>query len=385
MSAELTPARARPRPPLHMPGLDGVRGLAILLVVPHNTAVGTEGLARVFTLAASAGWVGVQLFFVLSGFLITLRLLDALGSATYYRTFYARRILRIFPLYYATLTLLFIVLPAIGLPVVTDSQHQIWSWVYLSNWTDPMGLNVPGLGHFWSLAVEEQFYLTWPLLVAVGSRRLLHVCLAVAGAAVLFRLVLLWQGASPYAIYLWTFCRMDALALGAAAAAYFRRADFALPPPLPGRLFWLSMAMIVAGAVPTALYRSREFANLSFGFTLLAVAFAMFVLAVATPGGEWWRRALQARWLRLVGKYSYAMYVFHLPLDLVLRDSFFDRLAWAGSWRPVAYMAVMTLLSYGAAFLSYHALEKHFLRLKRYFEPRDETMPRSRKPAVVDQ
>ena len=363
--------------PSHMPALDGLRGLAILLVIPHNMNLfGAEGFVRVFTLGASAGWIGVQLFFVLSGFLITLGLLDSLGSTNYYRNFYARRALRIFPLYYGTLALLFAVLPAMGLPVVEHPEHQAWLWLYVSNWTDPFGLNVRGLGHFWSLAVEEQFYLTWPLLVAVFSRRLLRLCLTVAGVALVGRLGLLLMGASRDAVYLFTVCRMDALVLGAAAAMLFSTPGFSLPPGWSGsRLFWKGFSLIVAGAILTNVYSNLGFASLSFGFSLLAVAFAMMTLAAATPGAGWWRTVLEFAPLRSVGKYSYAMYVFHLPINLIWQSSLLGVLGWTGAMRPVAYMALVTVLSYASAFVSYHILEKHFLKLKKFFAPQ-HTFPR---------
>ena len=157
----------------HLPGLDGVRGLAILMVMavhfvgdatPHNLA------ERVAVKLGNYGVLGVDLFFVLSGFLITGLLLDAKGDPHYFRNFYARRTLRIFPLYYAVLALLLLVLPrVIALPLALDESrmHQAWLWTYTANFfiAAKASWALPYVSHFWSLAIEEHFYLVWPLVV----------------------------------------------------------------------------------------------------------------------------------------------------------------------------------------------------------------------------
>src|SRR5438045_445958 len=122
--------------PRHMPTLDGVRGLAILIVVMHNLSLLTEPHGLAAQLLASwldRGWVGVQLFFVLSGFLITGILLDTRKADNYYRAFLGRRLLRIFPLYYAVLFGAFVVTPLVAHPI-DGHEHQIWLWTYLGNW-----------------------------------------------------------------------------------------------------------------------------------------------------------------------------------------------------------------------------------------------------------
>jgi len=153
-----------------MPALDGLRALSILWVVIHNTDLldVPSGWARLPVAVIHDGWAGVTLFFVLSGFLITGNLLDTRGSQNYFSNFYARRSLRILPLYYGTLVLFFVVLPMLGaMPdALTTTAHRQWSlWLFVSNWTDPSNGGVLGFLHFWSLAIEEQFYLVWPLIV----------------------------------------------------------------------------------------------------------------------------------------------------------------------------------------------------------------------------
>ncbi len=194
------------RPSGHLPALDGLRALAVFVVVEHNISLvsGGEGLLlHQLESMLHRGWMGVQLFFVLSGFLITRILLETRRSPEYFRSFYSRRALRIFPLYYATLIFLFLLLPALGqTPSVLAEDmpfsRQVWLWAYLSNWTGPRGLGggSPPVFHFWSLAVEEQFYLLWPLVVLFCTpKRLMQVCGGVVLASLLCRAAYLVAGA----------------------------------------------------------------------------------------------------------------------------------------------------------------------------------------------
>jgi peptidoglycan/LPS O-acetylase OafA/YrhL len=134
-----------------------------------------SGAWHLLTAFSSAGWIGVQLFFALSGFLITAALLDSQDGLHYFRNFYAKRALRILPLYYAVLLALLVVLPWFIAPRVPYSyEQQATLWLFVLNWTQASPY---GFGHFWSLAIEEQFYLLWPLVVwRLAPRRLVTVC-----------------------------------------------------------------------------------------------------------------------------------------------------------------------------------------------------------------
>src|SRR6185295_3788466 len=184
-------AVARPEgtsaPGAHMDALDGLRGLAIVLVllvhfVGDDTPHGT--LERWATRLANYGTWGVDLFFVLSGFLITGILYDSKTKAHYFRNFYVRRTLRIFPLYYGVLFALFVLLPVVPLAYPSGLSeslgHQAWLWSYASNlYVSLKGTwaALPYVSHFWSLAVEEHFYLVWPIVVlAFAKRTLLAIC-----------------------------------------------------------------------------------------------------------------------------------------------------------------------------------------------------------------
>jgi len=365
--------------------LDGLRGLAILLVLGHNFDPESHGsglLVRLLTYPLDAGWTGVQLFFVLSGYLITCGLMADQSSPHYYRSFFVRRTLRIFPLYFATLFLLLIVLPhftALPEALAHEKRHQIWLWLYLSNWTAPLGLGGEGLPHFWSLAVEEQFYLLWPFVI--HRRRPIEVfwiSIFVIVASLLARTGSLLAGLDPKIVYTWTIYRMDALAVGSLIAAVMAMPD--VKARLGDRI---GRGAIVAACVGAAMgvLATRGFPRLTFptqtvGYTLLALVFGLLVLAAVLARGTddaWWLRALRSRSLRAFGKYSYAMYVIHKPLHDLVGVPTLQRLVGSGRLGLAAsalYIVGATVVTLVAAVVSYHLLERHFLTLKERFSVR---------------
>jgi peptidoglycan/LPS O-acetylase OafA/YrhL len=365
----------------HVPLLDGVRGLAVLLLLAHQfvldvlPAKGAPAAARLLEDALEPGWVGVQLFFVLSGFLITGVLLDSKGRPNYLRSFYARRVLRIFPLYYLLLVTLAFVLPHLG-PVPpllrADAGAMPLAWIYLSNWT----VKVPApIGHCWSLAVEEQFYLLWPFVVAASSSpRLLRICFGLAVLALGVRIAVLASGLSPEIAYQNTFARIDALALGAAGALLVRQPAM-LRRFAPGLRFALvAAALSLVGCAAFGLGRTGAVTQIA-GYSLLAIVFALIivvgVLEQAAAGGRL-SATLSSRPLRLFGKYSYGIYILQLPVHIFVSKTLLARwLAYRDGgpyvFIQLVYSAGMTALLLGLAMLSYHLYEKHFLRLKRHF------------------
>jgi peptidoglycan/LPS O-acetylase OafA/YrhL len=362
----------------YVPALDGLRGLAILLVIPHNADIfpAIKNWAFPFAMLAHAGWIGVQLFFVLSGFLITSALLDSRGSSNYYRAFFARRVLRIFPLYFLVLIAFLVILPrVVQLDATTRSSYsqQAWLWLFLSNWTQPFHGAVTWFPHFWSLAVEEQFYFVWPLVIAVvPPRHMLTTTLLVAGVAIISRIVLSHAGVSAEAIYMFTTTRMDALALGAAAAVLARHPDFlAKLRRSQGAATWLAFALVAVSAAISHVFDTHDPGTIIIGYTLLATAAAIMVLTLRAglDSGSPLQRIFSLRLLRSCGKYSYAMYVFHLPLALLAGPLLASALTATGSLRPVLYSLSIIVASYGLGWLSYRLYERHFLALKRYFIP----------------
>jgi peptidoglycan/LPS O-acetylase OafA/YrhL len=366
--------------PIRLPTLDGLRAIAILLVVPHNLnlMVTFGGIAHLFVSGLHRGWIGVQLFFVLSGFLITGILLDARDAPDYYRSFFVRRVLRIFPLYYATLLVLFVLLPALGLlpsSFKRDSMVELSYWAYFSNWYGPFHQGEDSVSHLWSLALEEQFYLLWPFVIHRRSAEwVMRLCFAIAAAALSLRVAMLLTGTPG--IYTFLVTRMDALALGGAAAAAFR-VPSAASWILNHRRFLLraSLYSLVAGAAISRAYNFSDPMTLSLGFTFLAIAFALLVAAGAAAdhlGPAGWLGVLRWAFLRRVAKYSYAMYVLSVPLHFLVGKPALSALGLEPSNSVVVgftYIIVGTALSFLAAAASFHLLEVHFLNLKNRFAP----------------
>jgi peptidoglycan/LPS O-acetylase OafA/YrhL len=358
-----------------IPALDGIRGVAIFWVVLHNaTGIPLAPSSRwlhLFPLLASRGWIGVQLFFALSGFLITAGLLDSQHSPHYFRDFYAKRALRILPLYYAVLFALLVILPRfIALPY--SHEHEALLWLFIGNYTPTLPY---GFGHFWSLALEEQFYLVWPLVVwRLTPRRLLTACLWIAVGALLLRCVLAAYGADSWTLYANTACRMDALALGAAGACVLRIPDLrAIARQRQSDVAAATLLVFLLGIPLTHVYDNSHLAGETLGYSLLALSSAAFVMWVALLDG---RARFGVGWLlnwpllRSCGKYSYGMYVFHNLLDKLVGEPWI--IARFGKLPPLpivfVYGLVVFLVSYLVAFCSYHGLEKHFLKLKRFFD-----------------
>lgn len=376
--------------PPHTDALDGLRALAILWVIPHNAgfleAPHYDHIVRhpeawplwIADHLEQMGWVGVQLFFVLSGFLITRILLRTRGTEGYFSSFYARRALRILPLYYLTLTVMLIVLPWLGAApaeLQATQQHQIWLWTFLSNWAQPAGFGVTGLTHFWSLAVEEQFYLVWPLAVLLVSRERLPVLtIGLCVAALVFRLAMQSQGAHPEALYHFTVCRMDALLSGAIAAMIAE--DQPLRLAVAARLRWLmplAIGLFLAGAAPTLAYERTNFFTQNIGYSILSICFAVIILrlvVVNPPARNWLDRILSWPALRSIGRYSYAMYILHFPLHKLWGVHVLEAIVGKEPYSPVValtYAAVLTVVAYVLGMASYRLIERPFLRLKDRF------------------
>lgn len=365
--------------PRYLPSLDGVRGLAILLVLMHNLLILDEPstrFAQLLSYGLNVGWIGVRLFFVLSGFLITRILLEAQDAPNYYRVFFARRVLRIFPLYYAALLAFFVVWPFFGTaPPKLTQDHSAWLWLYVSNWTLPLGLGGRSMPHFWSLAVEEQFYLIWPFLLHHRSPiQALRLCLGLALLGIGLRIGLLALAVSPEIVYMITPSQFDALALGGALAAVLKLPG-ALPRLVERRSSLLASAALVAlaGLVITHGYPRTSFIGQTLGYALLATVFTLGIAAAL--GGDCSRQSCWTAWLRAaplraVGKYSYAMYVFHKPIhDFIGKPilQYMHHLGFATTQSAaisLAYLGLGTLVTLAAGALSYHLFEKHFLVLK---------------------
>ncbi len=389
------PVATRPPRPgaAHVPELDGIRGLAVLGVMIFHQTVMNPVTSFDHQFVRLAGYLnfGVDLFFVLSGFLITGILFDSRPSPHYYRNFYARRSLRIVPLYYAVLFLAFVVVPQFPHPKLEKWGHvrglgQVWYWLFLSNWS--IALGKVGFRHgmidlSWTLSIEEQFYLTWPLVVrSLTRRRLMHVCLGLAVFSTLVRLILVVSGATPVQVALLTPARMDALGLGAWVALASRGGVGFAPLVKPARWLGAVAGLIVAlmiwdgGSLGSWDYQTQ----LILYPTMLAITFAALLTVVAGgPKDRWFPALLRSRFLTTFGTFSYALYLFHNPVQAALRDTLFRPTRFPTLWgSPVPgqllFYVAATIPAVGLAWLSWHLYEKPWLRLKRFF-PATEVPP----------
>jgi len=384
----------------HIPALDGLRGLAILLVLLFHFSIPTTnftGLKRAIVHLPGAGWVGVDLFFVLSGFLITSILYDAKRTVGFFRNFYMRRVLRIFPLYYGVLFVAFVAVPLVR-PITSATyqslaSHQFWLWAYLTNYVQPPGgpdwvrreYVEPGWSlftHFWSLAVEEQFYLVWPAIVFFLNRRILMaICGVLMAAALAIRVGRVVAHADLQLSYYYTFCRMDALAAGALLALASRGARGMHGLMKPAK--WIGLAA-GAGLLGLFVWKGESFSfkdpmvNTA-GFSLLAWFFACVLLwAVVTPAASVPGRFFNFSWLKFLGKYSYGLYVLHgllhPALDAYLPIDRLSRVLHSPVLGAAAHLFLAAGISLLAAVASWHLYEKHFLKLKRFFEYRSPTL-----------
>lgn len=378
------------RPGSHIPALDGIRGLAILLVILfHHTLMRQQTpFDRVYVNLARLGWSGVDLFFVLSGFLITGILYDSRGSAHYFRNFYVRRTLRIFPLYYAFLFFTLRISPqlwpdtelaAMGRAAM-ESRSEAWYWLYLSNILFALdeGFGHPNLAVTWSLAIEEQFYLVWPVVVALlGRRSLMRTCGALVVIAPALRTTMLMAGVDPTAPYVLPFCRLDALATGALVALALRDERDGARLVTWARYIAPAAAVAVLGIwyleVPLDNRNWTEPIMQGAGYTMLALLFGSLVaLTVVARPGSGLSRLFSLPLLRTFGTYSYALYLFHVPVRRFVRDTYFPVAAfptWLGSPLPgqLLFYVVATAPAFFLAWASWHLYEKQMLKLKRFF------------------
>ena len=389
-----------------VPALDGLRALAIIGVLfchvnnkwdfPKEGAV-SEPVSVLF----GWGWVGVHLFFVLSGYLITGILYSAKGEADYFRNFYARRALRIMPLYFGYLLFALCILPlvltalppraAAFLETPQVTRGDVLSLLfYYANFQIAFTKHYLGIFHpFWSLAVEEHFYLLWPLAVwSLGRRNLMRLCVGGAVASICLRAAIIGvSGREEIARLITPGCLDGLLAGGWLALARGDRfvwekiRKWTLPLLFGSACFLLSLMLRQMRLIPLpdsqvnpeSIYGGMLINTL--GIAALAVFFgALTALALNAAEESRLRRVLEHPSLAAIGKYSYGIYVFHALILLYIYRLTVVRFA---PYVPVSLTklivaALLLAVSFGVAWLSYHCYEIHFLRLKRFFERRPQ-------------
>ena len=352
----------------YYPVLDGLRGLAVLLVVFYHNF----GFINYFFF----GWLGVDLFFVLSGFLITDILLKTKNAPTYLRNFYARRLLRIFPLYYVVLFIFLVLFPLFNIKLLNLDYYihnQIWIWTYLQNWLFIFHppYKTSALDHFWSLAVEEQFYLVWPFVILLfrKSRDVIYLLGFLLVGVITLRFVI-WNYHIENLAYfnLYTFSRIDGICIGSMLAV-FRVTN----PKAVNRYF--TFIVLGLAALNFGFYFFNKGNRFSYpylaiaGYTTFAVVFGLLVNEGVEQQNVFVKQIFSFSFLKFFGKISYSLYIFHWPLYLMLSPIL---TAWFSKHLVIinghiASSIIATLLSILLAFLSFHFFEKRFLALKRKF------------------
>jgi peptidoglycan/LPS O-acetylase OafA/YrhL len=353
-----------------MPELDCVRGVAILMVLFYHGFASRQnfaafaGFPKLFVWLVSPGWTGVNLFFALSGFLITGILLDSKDHPRYYRRFYLRRALRILPAYYGLLLLL-VVLGRHG----THGESVSWAFlglsaVYLANITVLFGIPIQ-FGVLWSLAVEEHFYLIWPMIVRNLTRRSVGVvAIVLAAVATIARVISFLLGYDYLGHYTWLVA--DGLALGSLLAVLMRG-----PLGTRRQLKLVLLTMLVASLVMVLLDTPlhHPLAGGALHITALNLLCTVLVGGTLLLGTSAWSFLVQLRALRFFGDISYGLYLLHMLVFNIFDNLQFRFFPLVPSFRGhfdvmLARFSICVAVAIGLAFLSRRYFEEPFLRLK---------------------
>ena len=336
-------------------GLDSFRGIGILWIM----------CAHFFPYPFfKFGWISLEVFFVLSGFLITKVILNSVERPHYFRNFYARRALRIFPIYYLFLTVFFLVL----LVFTKKESYQylrnnyLYYFVYLQNFLFVFkGLEPENyLSHLWSLAMEEQFYFLWPVTVYLvrDLKKLKKILVVVIILAFLTRLFVWYRWGNRFETYHCnTFARIDTIAFGCLLGCGFSYNQ--LSKPLRIMVIILCTAVFPAGIL---LFNNFWFTNPLFatvGYTAISVLTIFFIEYFITEKTKF--RFLKTNWLiNYIGQISYSMYLFHVPVYFMISFK---------SGLPSVYAAILSIIIvFFMAAVSYKYYETPFLKLKARFE-----------------
>jgi peptidoglycan/LPS O-acetylase OafA/YrhL len=332
----------------HIRGFDVLRAFAVLGVMFFH--LGWSSF--------SYGWLGVPFFFVLSGFLITGILLDNRnsGSGSYFFTFYTRRCLRIFPLYYLYIAVVF------GWCVWFGAQYEGWSYfmVYLQNYfLGGNGMSLPpgmALGHTWSLAVEEQFYMLWPLVVLFANKQQLKaLSIILIAVSVISRYWIAHN--TTYVAFAPLTSNFDTLCLGSLLALAYRESALKLRD--------LSYSLGAAGLAVTVLAYFLPGASMNgtdSAFMLgLALCFAGIIGLTASghlPIPEW-------KTLSYIGRISYGLYIWHAFAYMVINAAAYNH--WMPDYGAPVMDGIRVLLTFVFATASFHLFERPILGLKDRF------------------
>jgi len=338
--------------------LDGVRAIAIFMVIFFHFFFDLN-LHPLITRVANFGRTGVSLFFVLSGFLITRILLATKESPGYFSSFYVRRSLRIFPLYYLFLTLIFIILPLISGKPFLPFNLQVYNWTYLQNFALAFRWEHVSPRHLWSLSVEEHFYLFWPLLIYLLSlRKIVGAVVLIIIMAFVVKYIMI---ENDYGAYYFTFARIDELAIGALLAILEIKNK--LTDKNANKFLLLSVIFAIPTIALLIIFTDIDNSIIQIvKYNLLAFTFwSMIGYVISSRETTWVKRFLRTKPMVFAGKISYGLYIYH-PLCIATILSFSLKV------NLVLIFVIAVGFTFLVASASYYLFELNFLKLKRFFD-----------------
>jgi peptidoglycan/LPS O-acetylase OafA/YrhL len=360
--------------PKYIPQFDGLRGIAILAVLlAHLSRIESLGFAHYF----QYGRTGVDLFFVLSGFLITGILLDSKELPGYFKNFYARRALRIWPLYYGMLFLFFVLFPVLFPKHLFLTDRTTWPYfvTYTQNLFYHFNPSIP-LSPTWSLAVEEQYYMIWaPVVFLFGRKSLRNILLGMIVFSLCFRVASFYAGEPNDFVHNFTLCRLEPLAAGGLAALWLRSEK--CTPVKWARGGMMALTIGLAGIALALVDWGPAVPVYTYPFLASAFAGMLALSLTADPEKSFVGRALTQRWLVYTGRISYGVYLIHVPIFLAVNIE--SQRIWGGAPVSAPRQALILCAAFAAVFpvasISWFCFEQPILRLKEYF--------RSEKPALA--
>jgi peptidoglycan/LPS O-acetylase OafA/YrhL len=358
--------------PKYIPQFDGLRGIAILAVLfAHLSRIESLGFAHYF----QYGRTGVDLFFVLSGFLITGILLDTKELPGYFKNFYARRALRIWPLYYGILFLFFVLFPILFPQHLFLTEQTTWPYyaTYTQNLFYHFSPSIP-LSHTWSLAVEEQYYMIWaPVVFLLGRKSLRNILLGMIVFSLCFRVASFYAGEPNDFVHNFTLCRLEPLAAGGLAALWLRSEKCTPEKWARGGVMALTIGM--AGIALALVDWGPAVPVYTYPFLASVFAGTLALALIADPENSFVGRALTQRWLVYTGRISYGVYLIHVPIFIGLNLA--ARRISDPAHVSIAKQALILCTAFATVFvvatISWFCFERPILRFKEYF--------RSEKPA----
>lgn len=361
------------RLPSHVLELDGFRAIAVWMVILDHMVDGWKLPAEAFTWIPrlvwqliAHGWLGVDLFFILSGFLITGILLQARGKPNYFRNFYGRRALRILPLYLSCIAVMYL---------CYGGSYFLLSLLFVANFAPAFGIATPhGPGVFWSLAIEEHFYLVWPLAVRLCTRNALLVgAILIIVISPMLRWWAMNTGLQFVGVYQFSFYRFDGLALGACLAIWARSDYFTRKGAwilAAGMMSIISVVTILT--VPYGVFGTQSPMGVALRSTQAQFMFASTVALALTYRGTIFTSPLRWKISLVTAQLSYCLYLIHLSVGdgyyWTLKHFNINQLeVFSPAGAFLARSAAIILVSFALAALSQKYLEAPFMKLRKYF------------------